>query len=37
MNGLSHCVDTIYKSQRFGSYLFVKSSSSKVTLRVLSC
>jgi choline dehydrogenase len=24
MNGLTHCIDTIYKGQRSGSYLFVK-------------
>lgn len=26
MIGLTHCVDTIYKGQRSGSYLFVKDS-----------
>ena len=25
MNGLTHCIDTIYKGQRSGSYLFVKN------------
>lgn len=27
MNGLTHCVDTIYKGQRSGSFLFVKNKS----------
>src|SRR5271170_3558416 len=33
MNGLTHCIDTIYKGQRSGSYLFVKD---KPNITILS-
>ncbi|KAJ1953520.1 hypothetical protein GGI12_005997, partial [Dipsacomyces acuminosporus] len=34
MNGLTHCVDTIYRGQRSGSYLFVKD---KPNITIASC
>ncbi|KAG0644909.1 Pyranose dehydrogenase 3 [Hyphodiscus hymeniophilus] len=33
MNGLTHCIDTIYKGQRSGSYLFVRN---KPNITILS-
>ncbi|KAF9382720.1 hypothetical protein BGX21_001749, partial [Mortierella sp. AD011] len=34
MNGLTHCMDTIYKGQRSGSFLFVKN---KPNITILPC